>query len=571
LNRHRVLSFALLSLIPILGQSTLAQNSSTKSSPPPVGGFLEADLAGFTLESGTPEKKYIMETMSSGVCLFDYNDDGLVDIYLVNGGTVENFRSRTRSTLKNALYRNLGNREFKDVTAEAGVGGNGAWGMGCSVTDYDNDGHLDLYITNYGSNVLYRNQGDGKFKDLTQEAAIDDPRWSTGSTWLDFDRDGDLDLFVASYLELDRDNLPQPGSPKYGIMGSSKMGCQYMGFDVSCGPRGLPGAGDSFFVNQGDGTFKEMGEAYGLEDAEGRYGLGAIASDLDGDGYPDIYVANDTDINLLYHNVGGKFEEIGLLSGAGVRETGAEQAGMGLAVGDFMNQGALSIYVTNFAEDYCTLYQNEGGLNFTDVTEVTHLSSPALPFVSWGTFFFDYDNDGWLDLFVSNGHVFPEADKIENRMVGRYRQRNLLFHNLQNGRFIEVGEQAGLAAEKISRGATFADLDNDGYLDVAINNLDEGPMLLWNTSQGGNHYLTLRLVGAASNRAAVGARVRLRIGEIWQMREVISGGSYLSHNDLRVHFGLGTSRNADEIEIRWPSGKITRLENTPSDQFLTIT
>jgi hypothetical protein len=565
------LVLTLLGAIPLFGQTPLVPNSDNKKSPPsPAPVFVEAGLAGFSLESGTAEKKYIMETMSSGLCLFDYNDDGLVDIYLVNGGSVEDFRGRTRSTLKNALFQNLGNREFKNVTAEAGVGGNGEWGMGCSVADYDNDGHRDLYVTNYGSNVLYRNRGNGSFDDVTQEAAADDPRWSTGSTWLDFDLDGDLDLFVASYLELDRNNLPEPGSPKYGIMGSSKMGCQYMGFPVSCGPRGLPGAGDSFFVNQGDGTFEEMAESFGLEDAEGRYGLGAIASDLDGDGYPDIYVANDTDINLLYQNVGGRFEEIGLLSGAGVSEMGAEQAGMGITVGDFMNRGVLSIYVSHFAEDYCTLYQNEGGLNFTDVTELTQLSSTAMPFVSWGTFFFDYDNDCWLDLFVSNGHVFPEADKIQNRMVGRYRQRNLLFRNMQSGRFSEIGQAAGLLAEKISRGAAFADLDNDGRLDAAVNNLDEGPTLLWNNSRAGNHYLVLRLVGSVSNRAAVGARVRLRTGEMWQMREVISGGSYLSQNDLRVHFGLGSSESADEIEIRWPGGKTTRLENVAADQFLTI-
>ncbi len=528
-------------------------------------------LSSFTLRSGTPEKKYIMETMSSGVCLFDYDSDGLPDVYLVNGGTVDAFRSGSRSTVKNALFRNLGGRRFKDVTEEAGVGGNGYWGMGCSVADYDNDGHLDFYVTNYGSNALYHNLGNGRFEDVARAAGADDMRWSTGSSWADFDRDGDLDLFVANYIELDRNNLPEPGSPDYGIMGSTKMGCQYMGFSVSCGPRGLPGAGDSFFVNQGDGTFREQSKAYGLDDPTGHYGLGAVWSDLDNDGNPDLYVANDTDVNLLYHNLGqGKFEEIGLISGAGVRETGAEQSSMGLAIGDFLNQGIMSIFVTHFADDYCTLYRNEGSMNFTDVTETADLARPTLPFVSWGTFFFDYDNDGWQDLFVSNGHVFPEADQIQNRMVGRYRQRCLLFRNLANGRFSEVAESAGMAAVKIGRGAASADLDNDGRLDVVVNNLDESPSLFWNSVDPAGRFLLIKLEGSQSNRAAVGARVRLRTGSSWQMREVIGGGSYLSQSDLRLHFGLGAGAQADEIVIRWPSGKTSRLLNVAADQILTI-
>ncbi|MFH1574646.1 MAG: CRTAC1 family protein [Acidobacteriota bacterium] len=568
--RARALPVAAAGLSLCLIHLFAGQNSGRPSAPF-LDGNAESGLSIFVLRSGTPEKKYIMETMSAGLCLFDYDNDGLVDIYLVNGGTVEDFRRGTPSSLRNALFQNLGQRRFKNVTAEAGIGGNGYWGMGCSVADYDNDGWLDLYVTNYGSNVLYHNLGKGRFEDATRAAGADDVRWSTGSSWADFDKDGDLDLFVANYIELDRNNLPEPGSPDYGIMGSTTMGCQYMGFPVSCGPRGLPGAGDSLFVNQGDGTFREQSKAFGMDDPSGHYGLGAVWSDLDDDGYPDLYVANDTDINLLYHNRrDGTFEEIGLLSGAGVRETGAEQAGMGLAVGDFLNQGSLSILVTNFADDYCTLYRNEGKLNFTDVTETADLARPTLPFVSWGTFFFDYDNDGWLDLFVANGHVFPEADRIQNRMIERYRQRSLLFRNLGTGRFIESAESAGITPVRIGRGAAFADLDNDGGLDVVVNNLDESPSLFWNTPGAERKFLSLKLVGARSNRAAVGTRVRLRTADVWQTREVISGGSYLSQSDLRLHFGLGAAAQADEIVIRWPSGQTSRMSAVSANQFLTI-
>jgi len=535
-------------------------------------GARDAGLTTFTLTSGTLEKKYIMETMCSGVCVFDYNNDGLMDIYLVNGGTLDSFRNRAKSSLKNALFKNLGKRRFQEVAEEAGVGGNGAWGMGCSVTDYDNDGYLDLYVANYGSNILYHNQGNGKLEDVTRKAGVDDERWSTGSSWADFDKDGDLDLFVSNYIDLDRDNLPEPGSPDYGAMGSAKMGCLYKGLPVSCGPGGMKAYGDSLFVNQGDGTFAERSKAFGMDDPEGRYGLGALWSDLDGDGWADLYVANDGGINFLYHNLGGgRFEEIGLLSGVGVREDGSEQSSMGVAVGDYLHQGRLSILVTHFAEDYCTLYHNDGDLNFADVSEITGISAPTFPFVSWGTFFFDYDRDGWLDIFVANGHVFPQADQIQSRSVAPYRQRGLLFQNLANGRFKEIGEQAGLAAVKISRGAAVADLDNDGCPDIVVNNLDESPSLFWNLLKNANHYLTLKLAGTTSNRAAIGARVRLRTQSMWQMQEVVSGGSYLSQNDLRLHFGLGRAEKADEILIRWPSGKTSTLKDVPADQILTVT
>jgi hypothetical protein len=443
--------------------------------------------------------------------------------------------------------------------------------MGCSVADYDNDGRLDLYVTNYGSNILFHNLGEGKFEDATRKAGADDPRWSTGSAWTDFNKDGNADLFVANYIDLERNRLPEPGSMEYGAMGSAKMGCQYKGLAVSCGPAGMRGAGDSLFVNQGDGTFREQAKALGLDDPHGQFGLGALWSDLDDDGWPDLYVANDGQVNFLYHNLGNsRFEEVGLLSGAGVREDGAEQASMGVTTGDYLHEGRLSLFITNFAEDYCTLYHNDGNMNFTDVSAAAGIKIPTLPFVSWGTFFFDYDNDGWPDLFVADGHVFPQADQVKSRSLAPYFQRSLLLKNLGNGRFRELGIAAGFASAKIGRGAAFADLDNDGCLDVVVNNQEDAPSLYWNSCGQGNNYLALKLIGNPSNSAAIGVRVRLRTQDTSQVQEVSSGGSYLSQNDLRLHFGLGKATRAEEIIIRWPSGKITTLKDVPAGRTLPV-
>ncbi|HSR66755.1 MAG TPA: CRTAC1 family protein [Acidobacteriota bacterium] len=532
-------------------------------------GAAEAGLE-FRLISGTPEKKYIVEANSAGVCLFDFDDDGLLDIFLVNGGRLEAFRKAEPSGLSHALYRNLGARRFRDVTAQAGVAGNGAWGMGCSVGDADNDGRLDLYVTAYGSNMLFRNLGDGTFRDVTQDSGSDDRRWSTGSAWADFDGDGDLDLFVANYIELDRDNLPQPGDPRYGSMGGGQLGCQYLGLKVMCGPRGLRGAGDSFFVNQGDGTFRERSRELGLHDPQGYYGLGVLWSDFDLDGDLDLYVANDSTPNQLYLNQGeGKLVETGLLSGAAFGEQGQEQAGMGVAAADYRNSGLFSLYVTNFSEEYNTLYRNDEQGNFTDITSSSGLLVPSLPYVGWGTVFFDYDNDGRVDLFVANGHVFPQIDKAQSSSSAGYAQRNLLFRNLGEGRFEEVGLEAGLTQELVSRGAAAGDLDNDGALDLVVNNLDAGPSLLWNSRASGGHYLSLKLK-SRTVPSAIGARVRLRTDQGWQMQEVRSGGSYLSQNDLRLHFGLGSATLVSRLEIRWPDGKQTVLTDVAVDQRLEV-
>jgi hypothetical protein len=548
-----------------------AQTTGAAASQPRLAfreGTEAAGLLGFTLVSGTPEKEYIIEAMGGGVCLLDYDQDGFLDIYFVNGGLDEPFKAGAHSGLRNALFQNKGDRTFRDVAEEAGVPGNGSWGYGCSAADFDNDGLPDIYVTNYGDNILYRNLGDGRFEDVTLAAGANDPRWSTGSAWADYDGDGWLDLFVANYITLDPANLPEPGSTEYGTMAGT-AGCVADGVPVMCGPMGLPGAGDSLLRNNGDGTFAPTGKEAGLADADEYYGLGAVWCDFDTDSRPDLYVANDGKPNYLYRNLGaGSFEEMGFLSGVAVSGQGTEQAGMGVACGDFDNNGLQAIYVTNFAGDTNSLYRNEEEMNFLDVTFPAGLGVPTLSHVGWGTFFFDADNDGWLDLFVANGHVFPSVDDSARRE--RYRQHNQLFRNLGGGRFGEVADAFAGVDPAVSRGAVWGDLDNDGALDVIVTNLDESPTLLWNDSKPRKNFLTLSLQGTESNRDALGARVRVRTGSQWQSREARRGESYLGSHDPRLHFGLDDAETADEIEIQWPSGATSILKDVPANQFLTV-
>ena len=559
---------ALVGLLPHFAPSLLGR---AWSQPRWFESAEAAGLSRFHLTSGDPHKRYIVEAISAGVCVIDFDSDSRPDLFFVNGGRLEDFQKSKPSRLQHALFRNRGGRLFEEAAPEAGAGGNGSWGMGCSVTDYNADGLPDLYITSYGPNQLLINQGDGTFEDVTEQAGVNDSRWSTGSAWSDVDLDGDLDLFVANYIELDPSNLPQPGSPAYGSMGRPGLGCKYLGLPVMCGPQGLKGAGDSFFLNRGDGTFEEKSRASGLEDPQAYFGLGALFADLDDDGLPDLFVANDATPNLLYRNMGNAvFEEIGLLSGVAFNAHGVEQAGMGVAAGDFLNQGRLSLYVTHFSEDYNTLYRNEGHLNFSDVTTRAGLDRPTLPFVGWGTLFLDVDNDGWLDIFVANGHVFPNVDQLEQASVAPYGQQSLLFRSLGNGRFQEQPALLLLEHEQSSRGAATADFDGDGRLDLVLNNIDSEPTLFWNPSTNENQYLRVRLVGTGGNRLALGARVKVRAGDLRQLREVQSSGSYLSQSELVLHFGMGAHRRADAVEVRWPGGQTSILSDVEAGREVTI-
>ncbi len=501
----------------------------------------------------SPDKKYIVESMSGGVALFDYDADGLLDLFLVNSLTVELVKSggKTRS----ALYRNQGDGTFKDVTDRAGLADVG-WGMGAAAGDYDNDGRIDLYVTCLGPNRLYRNQGDGTFADVTAKAGVADPRWSTGAAFVDYDNDGRLDLFVANYVDFQLDRLPEFGKGKT---------CQYKGIAVQCGPRGLPGAGDSLYRNNGDGTFTDVSKKAGVSDPAGFYGLGVVCSDFDEDGLTDIYVANDSTPNFLYRNQGdGTFKDVGFVSGTAVNENGSEQGSMGVAVGDYDHDGKFDIFVTNFADEYNTLYRGGARLNFTDVSYAAKLAEVALPLVGWGTEFFDYDNDGWVDLFVANGHVYPQ---LEN-----YRQRKLLHRNNRDGTFTEAAEAAGapLMEKRAARGTAFGDIDNDGDVDFVVGDLDGPPQVLRNDGGNSGNAVLVRTVGVKANRDGIGARVKIVAGDLVQMDEVRSGASYISHSDLRLHFGLGPRTKIDLIEVRWPGGAVEKITGAPVNKVLTV-
>ncbi|MFN2532522.1 MAG: CRTAC1 family protein [Pyrinomonadaceae bacterium] len=501
----------------------------------------------------SPEKKYIVESMSGGVALFDYDDDGFLDIYFVNSLTVDLVKSKQKT--RSALYRNNGNGTFTDVTDKAGVGDIG-WGMGVAVGDYNNDGFEDIYVTCLGANHLLKNNGKGGFTDVTQKAGVGDPRWSTGASFVDYDNDGNLDLFVSNYVDFDVNNLPEFGKGRT---------CQFKGVPVQCGPRGLKGAGDSLYHNNGDGTFTDVSKQAGVSDPDGYYGLGVLADDFDGDGLVDIFVANDSTPNFLYHNNGdGTFKDIGFTSGTAVNDNGSEQGSMGVALGDYDHDGRLDLFITNFDDDYNTLYHNDGSGSFTDVSYAAKVAPVSLPYVGWGTWFFDYDNDGWVDLLVVNGHVYPQ--------LPTYRQRNFVHHNNRNGTFDEVGAELGVpfTEKRTGRGAAFGDFDNDGDVDVVINNLDGPPQLLRNEGGNSNTSVVIKLIGVRSNRDGIGARVKVVSGDLTQTDEVHSGGSYLSQNDFRLHFGLQERTKVDLLEVRWPGGTIDKISNVPVNRIITV-
>ncbi len=508
-----------------------------------------------------PEKRYIVESMSGGVALFDYDDDGLVDIYLVDSLTVET--ASDPKAARSALYRNLGGWKFEDVTDRAGVGHPG-WGMGVCTADIDGNGREDLYVTGLGGNRLYLNRADGTFEDATARAEVAAGGWSAGCGFADYDRDGDLDLFVSRYVEIDLAHLPQFGKDKT---------CEYHGIAVQCGPRGLPGESDFLFRNEGGERFTEVGESAGVSDPRKYFGLGVAWFDHNEDGWLDLFVANDASPNFLYTNQkDGTFKEIAFPAGVAVSEDGAEQGSMGVAVGDYNGSGHLSLFVTNFSEEYNALYGNNGNY-FTDESFRSGTAPSSLPYVGWGTAFFDYDNDGREDIIAVNGHVYPQLDQAARLGASAgYRQRKLLYHNLGGGRFEEVAAKFGalLTEERASRGLAIGDLDSDGRLDLVINDLDSTPQLLKNVLGETGNWLLVKLRGKGMNKSAVGALVVVRAGGRTQRRLVQSGTSYISQDDKRQHFGLGAAERVDAIEVRWLDGTVTTKENVIVNSIVEI-
>src|SRR5215470_10261160 len=562
------------------GASTGTAHAPVKdalSRPITAGGFVDgapvvfadithaAGLDKFRHRMGKPEKRTILETPGSGVALLDYDNDGWLDIYLLNGSTFEAFKGK-EAPPRAMLLRNNHDGTFTDVTERAGVA-NERWGFGVAVGDFDNDGWPDIYVSNFGKNRLYRNNHDGTFTDVAEKAGVALGTWSTGATWGDYDHDGLLDLFVPGYVKFDPANPPIAG--KGGIPPGF---CQFRGIDVMCGPRGLPGESDHLFHNNGDGTFTDVSVKAGVSDPRGYYGLASVFVDVDDDGWLDLLVANDSVPKYLYRNKhDGTFEDVSYLSGFALNDEGREQAAMGIAVADYNGDGKVDFHITNFSDDYNTLYRNDGQASFTDVSYAAGIANPTIPFLGWGTGFLDYDNDGWLDLFFANGHVYPGVDKQDWGTT--FRQRCLLFRNRNGSKFEEVpaATGSGLATVVSARGAAFGDLFNDGRIDVVLNVMDSTPLLLKNEVRNSNHWLELKLVGGSgSPRDAIGAKVFVSAGGVRQRGDVFSGGSYASSSDQRVHFGLGANAKVDKLEIAWPDGTKEEIKIPTVDRIVSI-
>ena len=508
----------------------------------------------------SPGKQYVIESMSGGIGLFDCDNDGKLDIVMVNGSTVDRYRQG--GDLLVTLWHQDADLKFTDITDKAGLTRKG-WGMGVAVADYDNDGNLDLFVTGYGGNALYRNKGNCTFEDVTDKAGVRGGGFSTGAAWADYDRDGNVDLFVSRYVYVDMNDLPEFGSTKF---------CHFKGVPVQCGPWGMEGETDLLYHNRGDGTFEEVSKKAGVDDPEKYYGLGVTWGDYDNDGWPDLFVADDATPNHLYHNNhNGTFSDEAMAAGVAMNGEGQALGSMGATWGDYDHSGRLSIFVTEFADQPNTLYRNQGTRGFEDVAMASHLGQRSLPFLGWGTTFFDMDNDGWLDLFVACGHVYPQMDNVQ--ASASYAEPMLLHRNLRDGTFEEVSKAGGLADMPLRsrRGAAFGDIANNGNVDIVVLNVGERPSLLLNTNKIANHRVLFRLQGTKSNRAAIGARVTIHAGGMTQFDEVRGGGSYLSQNDLRLHFGLGSAMKIDSLEVRWPTGKTESFKDVAADKIYAIT
>jgi len=525
----------------------------------------QAGLDSWTHQMGTPEKKFIIEANGSGVALLDYDNDGWLDIYLVNGSTYDAIAGKTTPPHA-ALFHNNHDGTFTDVAAKAGVT-NDRWGFGVAIGDFNNDGWPDIFVSNFGKNRLYRNNHDGTFTDVAAQAGVQLGNWSTGATFGDYNHDGRLDLFVPGYVHYDLNNPPVPGSKAVAY-----AQCRFRGVPVMCGPRGLQGEHDHLFRNNGDGTFTDVSTQAGVSDPNAFYGFSSVFADFNGDGKVDLAVADDSTPGYLYINSGnGTFKDESYASGFAVNADGREIAGMGVAVGDYDNDGRLDLLVTDFSDDYKVLYHNDGNASFSDVSYQAGIGQDTIPFLGWGAGFIDYDNDGWKDIMMINGHVYPQVDQYD--WGTSYAQRPLLFRNLKGQKFVEVPpvEGTGLAETFPGRGAAFGDLFNDGKIDVVINVIDHHPVLLRNVSNDHHHWVELKLVGGVgSPRDAIGAAVFLTANGMRQREDVLSGGSYLSSNDQRVHFGLGDASSVNSVEIRWPSGFVEKLSLPSVDRIFTV-
>ncbi|HEY2471020.1 MAG TPA: CRTAC1 family protein [Terracidiphilus sp.] len=526
-----------------------------------------AGLSGWKHTMGAADKGLIIDTNGSGVGLIDYDNDGWLDIYLVNGSTF-NALDGKETPPHAALFHNNHDGTFTDVAAKAGVT-NDRWGFGVAIADYDNDGWPDILVTNWGKNRLYHNNHDGTFTDVAEKAGVTLGNWSAGATWGDYDGDGRLDLFISGYVHFDRNNLPYAKTKATGF-----SYCEFRGEPVMCGPKNLEGEPDHLFHNNGDGTFSDVSVKAGVADTVNRYyGLTPVFVDVNGDGKPDLVVANDSTLSYLYLNRGdGTFEEASFATGFGLNEDGHEVAAMGVAVGDYMNNGLLDFAISDFSDEAKLLFRNQGAGGFSEVSMRSGIGKVSIPFLGWGDAFLDYDNDGWLDLMFVNGHIYPATDRLD--WGTSYAQRSLLFHNERNGNFSAVAPVKGSGLGEIlsARGAAFGDLFNDGKIDVIINQIDLPPVLLKNVNADHHHWVELKLVGGSrSPRDAVGATIYLTANGMHQRQDVISGGSYVSTNDPRPHFGLGDSKDAGTAEIHWPSGAKETIKLPAVDRIYTIT
>jgi len=554
--------FASLNPGPIASQNHSAAKQSVASQP--IANFINiADKAGLTMQEifgGVDSKKYIIETTGTGVALLDYDNDGWLDIFIVNGTTLEAAKNGTGPT--NHLYHNNHDGTFTDVTEQAGLAGPTGWGQGVCTGDYDNDGWEDLYVTYYGKNRLYRND-HGVFKDVTDKAGVGGggKAWGTGCAFVDYDRDGHLDLMVANYVDFDLSTAPAPGD---------RPSCMWKGAPVMCGPRGLPGARNTLYHNRGDGTFEDVTTKAHIDQTNGRYAFSVSTLDYDDDGWPDIFIACDSTPSILYHNNrDGTFTDVAVVAGAAFNEDGREQAGMGSTVGDYDGDGRLDIFKTNFSDDTSTLLHNDKAGTFTDATTVAGLGLNT-KYLGWGTTFFDFDNDGWPDLLLVNGHVYPEVDKYH--LGSNYQEPRLLYHNNGDGTFTDISDSSGtgLTTPLSSRGLAVGDLWNDGRLSAVISNMNSRPSLLENQIKYPNHWITFKAIGTTSNRDGIGARITVKAGSRTFVDEVRSGSSYISNNDMRVHFGLGKETKISSVEVRWPSGLSERFDNVTVDKINTV-